>query len=1566
MLKVTEEFNDLEGDEMNIITGALNYGNKTVEEVMTKLTDAFVIPIDALLDFKTMALIMNSGHSRIPVYEDERFNIVGVLFVKDLAFVDPDDCTPLKTVLKFYNHHVQRVFYDTHLDTLLEQFKEEHSHLAMVQRVNDEGEGDPYYEAVGIVTLEDVIEEIIQSEIVDETDVYLDNKSGKIVPGKKQDFAYFTETQEKQPKISPHLALAVYQFLSTAVEAFSEDIISMHVLKKLISHDVIVDITLQEAKEYNRAYLYTRGVAADYFILILEGKVEVTVGQEEFAFEECQFSKFGTLALVSKPLFGSNSGLASATQKGFVVYMPDYSVTTLVNKPKKKGAKVGKSKNAHKLAQDIEDATVRLIKTGETIAQDFPEIRDEMIGSCKECRGSGDTMHFGAKEFADDPCSSSKRANMIRAARALLSSVTRLLCVADMADVYRLLASLKLVERRLKDLEGANNTADLLNSFKNLGNDLMDLAKLSGKRQADLKDPLRRDEIAAARAILKDASKMLLSSSKAYVRHPEVASAKANRDFVIQQMNEAVRSISGTAQATGPSEPHPLEMPGALAAALDDFDSQVAMDPASYSEKRTRPSLEDRLEKIISGAAKLADSLCTRDNTRDNIIAECNAVRKALQDLLSEYMTAGKKKPVPGGPLDQAIERMCNKTRELRGQGLPMKQVTLHRDFIYLPYEIVTYETMSRFILHKAVVDNVSDAFLETNLPLLMMIEAAKAGNEGETEECAKLFLDHAAKLEEVAALACSMSSNPEKVKMVRIAARNIHSLAPQVVNAARTLAARPHSKVALENMAVFKDAWEKQVRVLTEAVDDVTNIEDFLAASEAHILEDVNKCVQALQDRDPTSLDRTAGQIRGRTQRVDEVVTAEMENYQKGPYTEGVHRAVKVMREEVMPNFARSVEISTNSLGKDPYGDHEEAKFVDASKLRGNKGSPSIADQDAAALFAEAQAKAREQAAYEQLKASGKVQFALRGEGGNDEGGLGRASIVVNGIEYCPNKPGHNVVVLDPTGELVEVKNFNTNAGEGPDMARFLDALPDDHVVLVASQDLNGKEQGNNAQVAAKAFQRIGFNGDMNVGYKGSMAFAGCTGPTQRYWSSAEIRPRYRGPSIVAQIIPTPAAQAGQIKIAIIAEGADDPNATGRTSIKVNGVERSPLQRGHNVVILDNAGHFIMATHFDTADSSKGEGVKMARFIENLPQERMVLMATQGTTGTDVNDAKGALQTLGATGNPHPGFHASWAFVGYTGPESVKWAKTVTQSRYKGPTIINEMITTPAAELELSQLQESEPGLSDYEPVSDYEAAPYSELDDTEEDTTKSLSKKSIRSLFRALPEAERIKIAELAEDLQEQRSVLERELTKWDEAGNEIIVLAKKMCMMMMEMSDFTRGTGPLKTTMDVIEAAKRIAKSGNKMQKLGTTIAERCPDSSSKNDLMAYIQRIALFSHQLTITSRVKADVQMISGELVVSGLDSATSLITAAKNLMNAVILTVKASYVASTKHKSGSVKTPVVTWHMRAPDKKPLVNLDSEADRVTTLQRAERVRQETPIQALSEFDTAERKRTPDFY
>ncbi|KAL0183077.1 hypothetical protein M9458_022452, partial [Cirrhinus mrigala] len=123
MLKVTEPYNDLVKEELNIIQGALELRTKTVEDVMTPLSNCFMIHTDAVLDFNTMSEIMESGYTRIPVYDTERSNIVDILYVKDLAFVDPDDSTTLKTVTKFYNHPVHFVFHDTKLDAMLEEFK---------------------------------------------------------------------------------------------------------------------------------------------------------------------------------------------------------------------------------------------------------------------------------------------------------------------------------------------------------------------------------------------------------------------------------------------------------------------------------------------------------------------------------------------------------------------------------------------------------------------------------------------------------------------------------------------------------------------------------------------------------------------------------------------------------------------------------------------------------------------------------------------------------------------------------------------------------------------------------------------------------------------------------------------------------------------------------------------------------------------------------------------------------------------------------------------------------------------------------------------------------------------------------------------------------------------------------------------------------------------------------------------------------------------------------------------------------------------------------------------------
>ncbi|XP_058044882.1 metal transporter CNNM1-like isoform X5 [Ahaetulla prasina] len=280
-LRAADPHGDLVSEELAMVQGALELRTKVVEDILTPLNDCFMLHSAAILDFTTISEILRSGYTRIPVYEGERRdNIVDLLFVKDLAFVDPDDCTPLQTVTRFYHRPLHCVFHDTRLDTLLEEFKKGKSHLAIVQRVNDEGEGDPFYEVMGIVTLEDVIEEIIKSEILDETDLY------KVEPFKM-----------------PHL--------------------SEKILLRLLKHpNVIQEMKFDHKnKRAPEHYLYQRNRPVDYFVLILQGKVEVEVGKEGLRFENGAFTYYGVPAIMTV-ICSDNDGRKMSSLAGSSFLLP--------------------------------------------------------------------------------------------------------------------------------------------------------------------------------------------------------------------------------------------------------------------------------------------------------------------------------------------------------------------------------------------------------------------------------------------------------------------------------------------------------------------------------------------------------------------------------------------------------------------------------------------------------------------------------------------------------------------------------------------------------------------------------------------------------------------------------------------------------------------------------------------------------------------------------------------------------------------------------------------------------------------------------------------------------------------------------------------------------------------------------------------------------------------------------------------------------------------------------------------------------------------------------------------
>ncbi|CAH01224.1 Mam3p [Kluyveromyces lactis] len=154
-------------DEVTIISAVLDLKEKKVSEIMTPIDAVFTLSADKILDEKTVEDIFNSGFSRIPIYlPGQPTNYIGMLLVRVLISYDPDDCLP---VSHFPLATLPETAPQTSCLNILNYFQEGKSHMCVVSRDPGSSSG-----AIGLVTLEDVIEELIGEEIVDESDVFVD------------------------------------------------------------------------------------------------------------------------------------------------------------------------------------------------------------------------------------------------------------------------------------------------------------------------------------------------------------------------------------------------------------------------------------------------------------------------------------------------------------------------------------------------------------------------------------------------------------------------------------------------------------------------------------------------------------------------------------------------------------------------------------------------------------------------------------------------------------------------------------------------------------------------------------------------------------------------------------------------------------------------------------------------------------------------------------------------------------------------------------------------------------------------------------------------------------------------------------------------------------------------------------------------------------------------------------------------------------------------------------------------------------------------------------------------
>lgn len=156
----SRESGSFDTDELDMMEGVLSLDTKIAREVMVPRTDTFMIDVDATYE-ENLDLIINSPYSRVPIYQDEKDNVIGVLHVKNIlkkasanGFGEIDFME-----IASYPMLVPSTVYT---DDLLIEFQREQQHMAILI--------DEYGGVEGIVTMEDLLEEIV-GEIDDETDV---------------------------------------------------------------------------------------------------------------------------------------------------------------------------------------------------------------------------------------------------------------------------------------------------------------------------------------------------------------------------------------------------------------------------------------------------------------------------------------------------------------------------------------------------------------------------------------------------------------------------------------------------------------------------------------------------------------------------------------------------------------------------------------------------------------------------------------------------------------------------------------------------------------------------------------------------------------------------------------------------------------------------------------------------------------------------------------------------------------------------------------------------------------------------------------------------------------------------------------------------------------------------------------------------------------------------------------------------------------------------------------------------------------------------------------------------
>ncbi|KAK7833664.1 hypothetical protein U0070_020685 [Myodes glareolus] len=383
------------------------------------------------------------------------------------------------------------------------------------------------------------------------------------------------------------------------------------------------------------------------------------------------------------------------------------------------------------------------------------------------------------------------KAGVVQAARLLLSSVAKVLLLADRVVIKQIVTSRNKVLATMERLEKVNSFQEFVQIFSQFGNEMVEFAHLTGDRQNDLKDEKKKARMAVARAVLEKGTMMLLTASKTCLRHPSCDSAHRNKEGVFGRMRVAldkVIEIVTECKPNGETDSSSVS----LFTGIKELKLNIeALRENLYFE--SKENFSTALEVILERVEDFTDSAYTSHEHRERILELSAQARAEMQQFVSQ----STKTKSAAEELELTVLRVSHSLNELRKE--------LHHTAMQLAADLL------KFHADHGVLKALKLTGVEGNLEALAEYACKLSEQKEQLVETCRL-LRHV--------------SGTEPLEITCIHAEETFLVTgQQIISAAETLTLHPSSKIAKENLDVFCEAWESQISDMAALLREINDV---------------------------------------------------------------------------------------------------------------------------------------------------------------------------------------------------------------------------------------------------------------------------------------------------------------------------------------------------------------------------------------------------------------------------------------------------------------------------------------------------------------------------------------------------------------------------------------------------------------------------------------------------------------------------------------------------------------------------------------------------------------------